>query len=100
MLVDVVQPSGGMSTRWIADSGVLDLFMLLGPKPADVMAQYARLTGPTAMPQVSYGWCSCAAVTLPSLRLLSHRIAFPCCRLNRLHGQWQAAITIRQVIHQ
>ena len=52
MLVDVAQPSGGASTRWIADSGVLDLFLLLGPKPADVMAQYARLTGPTAMPQV------------------------------------------------
>ena len=52
MLIDVAQPSAGASTRWIADSGVLDLFLLLGPKPADVMAQYARLTGPTAMPQV------------------------------------------------
>ena len=52
MLVDVAQPSGGASTRWIADSGVLDLFLLLGPEPANVMAQYARLTGPTAMPQV------------------------------------------------
>ena len=63
MLVDVSQPSGGMSTRWIADSGILDLFLLLGPKPADVMAQYARLTGPTAMPQVRYGGCLCAAVS-------------------------------------
>ena len=53
MLVDVAQPSGGASTRWIADSGILDLFLLLGPKPSDVMAQYARLTGPTIMPQVS-----------------------------------------------
>ena len=52
MLIDVAQPAGGASTRWIADSGVLDLFLLLGPQPADVMAQYARLTGPTAMPQV------------------------------------------------
>jgi len=55
MLVDVAQPSGGASTRWIADSGILDLFLMLGPKPGDVMAQYARLTGPTIMPQVCAG---------------------------------------------
>ena len=55
MLVDVAQPSGGASTRWIADSGILDLFLMLGPKPSDVMAQYARLTGPTIMPQVRTG---------------------------------------------
>ena len=55
MLIDVTQSSGGVGTRWIADSGILDLFLLLGPNPTDVMAQYARLTGPTAMPQVRFG---------------------------------------------
>ena len=53
MLVDVAKPDGGVSTRWMADSGALDLFLLLGPKPADVMAQYAQISGTTAMPQVS-----------------------------------------------
>ena len=52
MLVDVAKPEGGVSTRWMADSGALDLFFLLGPKPADVMAQYAQISGTTAMPQL------------------------------------------------
>ena len=52
MLVDVGKPQSGASTRWIAESGALDLFLLLGPKPADVMAQYAQISGTTAMPQV------------------------------------------------
>ena len=58
MLVDVAKPDGGVSTRWIADSGVLDLFLLLGPAPADVMTQYAQISGTTALPQVSQGHTS------------------------------------------
>ena len=54
MLVDVAKPEGGVSTRWIADSGALDLFLLLGPAPADVAAQYAAISGTTAMPQASH----------------------------------------------
>ena len=52
MLVDVAKPEGGVSTRWIAESGALDLFLLLGPNPSDVTAQYAQISGTTAMPQV------------------------------------------------
>jgi alpha 1,3-glucosidase len=32
-------------THWIAESGLIDLFFTLGPKPHDVMRQYGLLTG-------------------------------------------------------
>ena len=50
----------GLSTQWIAESGVLDVFFLLGPSPADVSAQYASLTGGTALPQMfALGYHQC-----------------------------------------
>lgn len=108
MYVDVSKPAAGASTQWIAESGVLDLFLLVGfhcvscfllvtpscklaapftdeacttndmccmrgadelrhlllrsqsvcgvmkvgPRPADVSAQYSAVTGTTAMPQL------------------------------------------------
>ncbi|XP_071275704.1 neutral alpha-glucosidase AB isoform X2 [Agelaius tricolor] len=36
--------------RWMSESGVIDVFLLLGPGPADVTAQYGRLTGTQALP--------------------------------------------------
>lgn len=46
--------------QWFAESGVLDLFFLLGPKPADVASQFAALTGGTALPQMfSLGYHQC-----------------------------------------
>lgn len=39
MYVDVVKSVAGTSTRWIAESGVLDLFFLLGPSPPEVARQ-------------------------------------------------------------
>ncbi|XP_064359268.1 neutral alpha-glucosidase AB isoform X2 [Dromaius novaehollandiae] len=36
--------------RWMSESGVIDVFLLLGPAPADVSAQYAALTGTQALP--------------------------------------------------
>jgi Glycosyl hydrolases family 31 len=53
MYVDVMKAKGATDTQWIAESGVLDLFLLLGPTPAAVSSQYAQLTGTTALPQVS-----------------------------------------------
>lgn len=38
-------------THWFAESGIVDLFFMLGPGPKDVQQQYAALTGV----------CSCAA---------------------------------------
>jgi len=37
-------------THWIAESGVIDMFVMLGSGPTDVFRQYAELTGMPAMP--------------------------------------------------
>ena len=42
-----------IDTHWISESGIIDVFVLLGPKPHDVFRQYAALTGTTALPPVS-----------------------------------------------
>lgn len=31
--------------RWMSETGIIDVFLLLGPTPADVSAQYTTLTG-------------------------------------------------------
>ncbi len=36
MYVDVGQTASGTATNWVAESGVLDLFFMLGPQPAQV----------------------------------------------------------------
>lgn len=47
-MVDFVQ---GLSevpqtdVRWISESGIIDVFIMLGPTPSDVFTQYASLTG-------------------------------------------------------
>lgn len=38
-------------THWISESGLLDVFVFLGPSPKDVVAQYSELTGYTHLPQ-------------------------------------------------
>ena len=38
-------------THWISESGLLDVFVFLGPKPLDVIGAYSELTGYTQMPQ-------------------------------------------------
>lgn len=60
MFVDVSKEGGSTSTNWVAESGVLDLFFLLGPSPRQVSSQYAQLTGTTALPQYfSIGYHQC-----------------------------------------
>ncbi|EAU91748.1 alpha glucosidase [Coprinopsis cinerea okayama7 len=47
-------------THWISESGILDLFILPGPTPEEVFAQYARLTGTPVLPaQWSLGYHQC-----------------------------------------
>ena len=44
----------------MSESGILDMFVLLGPKPKDVSRQYAALTGPTPLPpefSIAYHQC-------------------------------------------
>jgi len=48
--VDVKRDGQDTSTHWISESGVVDLFLLAGPAPLDVMSQYAALTGTTFLP--------------------------------------------------
>eukprot|EP00899_Mesostigma_viride_P016621 jgi/Mesvir1/24960/Mv16930-RA.1 len=58
MFVDVLAPATGAATSpappretmWIAESGVMDLFLLPGPRPAPLMAQFGRITGTSALP--------------------------------------------------
>lgn len=45
MYVDVVKDQAGVSTRWIAESGVVDVFFLLGPSPSDVASQVNKNMG-------------------------------------------------------
>ncbi|XP_056365904.1 LOW QUALITY PROTEIN: neutral alpha-glucosidase AB [Oenanthe melanoleuca] len=52
-LLDYMQGGGETpqtEVRWMSESGVIDVFLLLGPGPADVSAQYGRLTGTQALP--------------------------------------------------
>ena len=43
--------------------GVVDLFYLLGPSPAEVVAQYAAVVGlPAFMPYWSLGFHNCRSV--------------------------------------
>uniref|UniRef100_A0A8C3SWR3 Glucosidase II alpha subunit n=2 Tax=Chelydra serpentina TaxID=8475 RepID=A0A8C3SWR3_CHESE len=36
--------------RWMSESGIIDVFLLLGPAPSDVFRQYTALTGTQALP--------------------------------------------------
>ncbi|XP_037083807.1 neutral alpha-glucosidase AB-like [Pollicipes pollicipes] len=46
--------------HWMSESGVLDLFLLLGPTSRDVMRQYKQLTGATQLPPLfSLGYHQC-----------------------------------------
>eukprot|EP00035_Acanthoeca_spectabilis_P021200 m.436923 g.436923 ORF g.436923 m.436923 type:complete len:902 (-) comp18037_c0_seq1:24-2729(-) len=38
------------STHWIAESGIIDVFVMLGPAPKDIYRQYAALSGFPALP--------------------------------------------------
>uniref|UniRef100_A0AAR2L9R9 Neutral alpha-glucosidase AB n=1 Tax=Pygocentrus nattereri TaxID=42514 RepID=A0AAR2L9R9_PYGNA len=55
-MMDFVQGSSEVpqtDVRWISESGIIDVFVLLGPTPNDVFAQYASLTGTQAFPSLS-----------------------------------------------
>ncbi|NXJ87099.1 GANAB glucosidase, partial [Trogon melanurus] len=52
-LLDYMQGGGETpqtDVRWMSESGVIDVFLLLGPSPADVAQQYTALTGTQALP--------------------------------------------------
>ncbi|KAI5480797.1 glycoside hydrolase family 31 protein [Pseudohyphozyma bogoriensis] len=48
------------TTHWMAESGILDLFVFLGPTPNDLFQQYTSLTGKIPLPQlfaIAYHQC-------------------------------------------
>ena len=50
-----VKPSGsgvGQQSRWLSESGVVDLWLLAGPSPSDIWRQYSSLTGTTPIPPI------------------------------------------------
>ncbi|XP_064293516.1 neutral alpha-glucosidase AB isoform X2 [Phalacrocorax carbo] len=52
-LLDYMQGGGETpqtDVRWMSESGIIDVFLLLGPAPAAVAGQYAALTGTQALP--------------------------------------------------
>lgn len=52
-IVDFVKgstPVPQQDTHWFSESGIIDVFFLLGPGPKDVVNQYAKLTGTTPLP--------------------------------------------------
>ena len=61
--VDVDKTSAGpdrVATHWISESGIIDAFLLPGPGPKDVLAQYASLTGTTPLPpRFAIGYHQC-----------------------------------------
>eukprot|EP00117_Sycon_ciliatum_P047118 scpid63421/ scgid33689/ Neutral alpha-glucosidase AB; Alpha-glucosidase 2; Glucosidase II subunit alpha len=50
--VDVNERKGDaeISTHWFSESGIIDVFLFLGPSPADIFQQYATLTGYSPLP--------------------------------------------------
>ncbi|XP_067293753.1 neutral alpha-glucosidase AB isoform X2 [Pseudorasbora parva] len=55
-MLDFVQISSEApqtDVRWISESGIIDVFIMLGPKPTDVFTQYASLTGTQSFPPLS-----------------------------------------------
>ncbi|XP_034037759.1 neutral alpha-glucosidase AB isoform X2 [Thalassophryne amazonica] len=55
-MLDYVQGSSEKpqtDVRWISESGIIDVFLMLGPTPKNVFSQYAFLTGTQAFPPLA-----------------------------------------------
>jgi alpha 1,3-glucosidase len=62
MWIDVEQADNeqATATHWMSESGIVDLWIMLGPAPADVFRQYKLITGPQQLPplwSVAYHQC-------------------------------------------
>ncbi|THV06625.1 alpha-glucosidase [Dendrothele bispora CBS 962.96] len=76
--IDISHPVKDKSTlsHWISESGILDVFLLPGPTPSDIFAQYARLTGTTALPahwSLGYHQCRWNYVSSEDVRAVQKR---------------------------
>ena len=59
--IDISHPTEkSTETHWISESGILDIFILPGPKPENVFEQWAKLTGTSVLPaEWSLGYHQC-----------------------------------------
>lgn len=76
-MLDYVQGSSEIpqtDVRWISESGVIDAFILLGPRPQDVFAQYAALTGR----KIGGGDTNVVASQTPVMKMVSFSIHSHC----------------------
>lgn len=75
--IDVAHPKEGASTtHWVSESGILDTFILPGPTPEDVFAQYARLTGAPVLPAhwaLGYHQCRWNYISSEDVRVVQQR---------------------------
>ncbi|KAH9856749.1 alpha-glucosidase [Lenzites betulinus] len=75
--IDIGRPSPkSTTTHWISESGILDVFILPGPTPADIFAQYSRLTGTPALPAhwaLGYHQCRWNYVSSDDVRSVQKR---------------------------
>ncbi|THG94704.1 hypothetical protein EW026_g6814, partial [Hermanssonia centrifuga] len=75
--IDIAHPDTTSSyTHWISESGILDVFMLPGPTPGDIFAQYTRLTGTPALPAhwaLGYHQCRWNYVSSEDVRTVQKR---------------------------
>lgn len=65
-MLDYLQGSGETpqtDVRWMSESGIIDVFLLLGPSVSDVFRQYASLTG-TCVPSLPAGGLLCGPCLL------------------------------------
>ncbi len=49
-----------MNTHWFSESGIIDIYLMLGPTPDDLYRQYGQLTGNTPLPplfSIAYHQC-------------------------------------------
>lgn len=51
-LVSGSKTEASVDVRFMSESGIMDFFVLTGPKPKDVIKQYASLTGVHGLPQL------------------------------------------------
>lgn len=61
MYIDVDAPEdSSTSTHWFAESGMIDMFVFLGPTPKDIVTDYTTLTGKPYLPAqfaLTYNQC-------------------------------------------
>lgn len=75
--IDIAHPDGRSSfTHWVSESGILDIFILPGPTPADIFKQYSGLIGTPSLPAhwaLGYHQCRWNYVNSDDVRIVQKR---------------------------